>query len=74
MEGCFSFPPATLDQTIGGKRHTVSLTLNLENDCNHDNKPSVHLKIGKALLGIGYSKQEVVDAVTAGVESACLQG
>ena len=62
-----------MDQTIGGKRHTVSCTVALDPITN-SNEISVQLKAGKSIMGSGYSKTEVLAAVRDGVEGACLQG
>ena len=62
-----------MDQTIGGKRHTVSCTVTLDPVANN-NKVSVQLKTGKSIVGSGFTKTEVLAAVRDGVEGACLQG
>ncbi|XP_064390817.1 ribosome-releasing factor 2, mitochondrial-like isoform X2 [Halichondria panicea] len=66
----------TKEQTLGGKKHTVTCTLTVEPDTggNHGDKPLVQLKTGRSTIGLGHSKAEILEAVVAGVDSACLQG
>lgn len=71
----------SLDRTVGHKRHTVSLTLDVSP--THDlsgsahGKPLVYLDLSKqrheSLPG-GYSKEQLTEAVKEGVEGGCLQG
>ena len=76
------FPLATLDRTIGGKRHTVNVELSLVPLDQSQREGSaqvstleVHLDIDKdSIKASGYSREELLNAVTAGVETACVQG
>ncbi len=58
---------------MGGKKHSVQCTLLLEPG-EHGDKPFVSLKTGRSVTESGHSRAEIMDALTAGVESACLQG
>ena len=78
-------PIATLDRTIGGKRHTVNVELSLaplvqfqlqESAASDRTSISeVQLDIDKdSIKASGYSREELLDAIKAGVETACVQG
>ncbi len=62
-----------MDTTVGGKKHSVKCTLVVGRGEGGD-KPIVKLKTGRSLMEAGHSRAEIMEAVQAGVNGACLQG
>lgn len=58
---------------MGGKKHSVQCTL-IVGPKEDGDESLVRLKTGRSLTESGHSRADIMEAVTAGVESACLQG
>ena len=71
---------ASLDRSIGSKRHTVSLTLNItpSHDFSSLGEPNVVLDLASQrhglLPGERFTREELIDAIKKGSEGACSQG
>ena len=70
-----------VDRSVGGKRHTVEVELSLtpldlsQNGDTAKSPLEVSLDIDSASIKTsGYNREELLNAIRSGVETACVQG